>query len=84
MDAPLDLLEEYGYIRRESTGSAKGGRQSERIVLNPAVHHDKTDTTPDSPNSSVSSVGSVIVFPEPETNQTETDDHTDSHWGMTL
>lgn len=46
VSAPLELLEEYGWIRRERQTGERGGRPSESIILNPLQPMDKTDKTP--------------------------------------
>ena len=64
LEAPLALLDEYGYIRRKRQTGATGGRPSEEILLNPSERDDRTDTTRIDAVSTTGSVGSVIPFPE--------------------
>jgi replicative DNA helicase len=67
LSAPLDLLEDYGWIKRERKGSDKGGRPSERIFLSPFAKDDKSDKTRENMTGERGSVGFVIDFPETET-----------------
>lgn len=62
--APLDLLEEYGYIQRERQIGDKGGRPTESISLNPSELDDRTDTTGRDTASPEGSVNSVIALSE--------------------
>lgn len=89
LSAPLALLEEFGYIKRARSTTDQGGRPSERILLNPSEVDDKTDTTPQEAITDTGSVGSVIGFPEKETDsddrQTPLDPTgTDDDWSMDL
>lgn len=62
LSEPLDLLEEFGHIKRDPKTGDKGGRPSEQIHLNPYERDDTTDTTPRSPLTDIGSVGSVTDF----------------------
>jgi replicative DNA helicase len=46
LDAPLNLLEEYGYVRRPGRTPGVPGRPAEVIELNPLMDCDKTDRNP--------------------------------------
>jgi hypothetical protein len=45
LEAPLDVLEDHGYIRRHRYTGDRGGRPSERIELNPFGCRDNTRKT---------------------------------------
>lgn len=45
LDAPLDILEDHGYIRRHRHTGERGGRPSDRIELNPLENMAKTPKT---------------------------------------
>lgn len=62
LSAPLHLLEEYGWIKRNRRGNDQGGRPSELIFLNPLAQDDKTDKTLETGLS----VSFVIDSVEPE------------------